>query len=281
MSDESCVVRNTEPTAEQWGAYQAAWGWFNDRLFGGGLAPCILNFSRRSSRTLGFFAPDRWAKDVASVPEISLNPDHLARPLADAMSTLAHEMVHQWQYQFGTPSRGGYHNKEWGRKMKEIGLHPSHTGEPGGRETGQQMTHYVVAGGPFEAAFEAMPEAFGIPWTSGAVGPKPAPKKSVSKVKFHCPGCGANAWGKPGLLLKCQPCDLEMVGGATVGVPVPVFLQSLPAAPLKSPAGLAVRVRCHPDDVPPGTPAVRGQGRGPSGSGLADAGQARDDRRRR
>ena len=79
MSDELCGVRNTKPTTEQWGAYQRAWGWFNDRLFGGELDPCILNFSRKSTRTLGFFAPDRWAKDEASVPEISLNPDHLDR----------------------------------------------------------------------------------------------------------------------------------------------------------------------------------------------------------
>ena len=80
-----CVVRNNKPTTEQWGAYQHAWGWFNERLFDGELDPCILNFSRKSNRTMGFFAPNRWAKGEASVPEISLNPDHLLRPLADTM----------------------------------------------------------------------------------------------------------------------------------------------------------------------------------------------------
>ena len=165
------------------------------------------------------FAPDRWAKDEASLPEISLNPDQLNRPLAGVMSTLAHEMAHQWQHQCGTPSRTGYHNKEWGRKMKQIGLHPSHTGQPGGRETGQQVTHYAVAGGPFEKAFAAMPEQYGIPWTSGAAA-KPAAKKPESKVRFTCPGCRANAWGKPGLLIKCQPCDLDMACGAKAEPPL-------------------------------------------------------------
>jgi hypothetical protein len=32
--------------------------------------------------------------------------------------------------------------------MKEIGLHPSATGEPGGKETGKHMSHYIVSGGP-------------------------------------------------------------------------------------------------------------------------------------
>jgi len=199
------------PTAEQWDAYQAAWSWFNDRLFDGELEPCILNFSRRSRRTNGFFAAERWAKEEQTVPEISLNPDQLDRPLVQVMSTLVHEMVHQWQAQYGTPSRNGYHNKEWGGKMKAIGLHPSHSGMPGGRETGQQVTHYVIEGGSFEKTFHEMPEEYGIPWTSGAPHAKDHAKKVESKVKFTCPECCANAWGKPGLLIKCKPCDLEMI----------------------------------------------------------------------
>lgn len=204
------MVRNKIPTVEQWDAYQQAWSWFNDKLFEGNLAPCILNFSRRTKRTNGFFAPQKWAKDEQVVPEISLNPDQLKRPLAEVMSTLAHEMTHQWQFQSGNPSRGGYHNTEWGQKMKEIGLYPSNTGQPGGKETGQQMTHYVIEGGLFETAFQTMPEEYSIPWTSGIEQVNPAPKKLESKVKFTCLSCGVNAWGKPGLLIKCKPCDMEM-----------------------------------------------------------------------
>ena len=57
--------------------------------------------------------------------EIALNPAHFAsRPTAGTLSTLAHEMAHLWQHHFGTPSRTGYHNKEWAAKMREIGLIP-------------------------------------------------------------------------------------------------------------------------------------------------------------
>ena len=37
--------------------------------------------------------------------------------------------------------------------MKEIGLQPSTTGEPGGKETGQSVTHYILPGGPYATAY--------------------------------------------------------------------------------------------------------------------------------
>jgi hypothetical protein len=35
-------------------------------------------------------------------------------------------------------------------------------------------------------------------------------KVRVSKLKYTCPTCAANAWGKPGLLLRCGECDAAM-----------------------------------------------------------------------
>jgi hypothetical protein len=35
-------------------------------------------------------------------------------------------------------------------------------------------------------------------------------EKAASKTKFTCPGCGANAWGKPDLNLVCGDCDERM-----------------------------------------------------------------------
>ena len=81
---------------------------------------------------------------------LSFNPDSFeSRTAEDVLSTLAHEMAHAWQHHFGTPSRAGYHNVQWGGKMEEIGLMPSNTGKEGGGRTGQQMTHYIVDDGPF------------------------------------------------------------------------------------------------------------------------------------
>ena len=47
-------------------------------------------------------------------------------------------MTHLEQHHFGQPSRNGYHNKQWAELMKSVGLFPSDTAQPGGKETGQR-----------------------------------------------------------------------------------------------------------------------------------------------
>jgi hypothetical protein len=82
-----------------------------------------------------------------------LNPDHFkGRSITDTLSTLVHEMAHVWQHAHGKPTRNGYHNKEWAAKMDSLGLNPSSTGAPGGKRTGQSVSHYIAAGGPFAVA---------------------------------------------------------------------------------------------------------------------------------
>lgn len=209
------TTKNKKPTTAQFAAFQAMYDYFNRVLFAGSLCSVILNFSR-AAHSLGFFAPDRWAetKDKSTVHEISLNPAHLAtRPAREVAATLAHEMAHCWQQEHGTPSAGGYHNKEWAAKMDEIGLVPSATGAPGGAKVGFRMTHYIADGGPFALAFDAMPAEHLLPWSSWE--PEKARRKSApapkSKVKYTCPDCGANAWGKPELHLVCGDDGEQML----------------------------------------------------------------------
>jgi predicted SprT family Zn-dependent metalloprotease len=74
-----------------------------------------------------------------------MNPDSFTERTDEAiMSTLAHEMAHVWQQSHRTPPRRSYHDRQWAAKMKEIGLQPSTTGERGGKETGQSVTHYIL-----------------------------------------------------------------------------------------------------------------------------------------
>ena len=202
------------PTGEQFAAYQALAQYFNERLFAGTLPPVLLNFSRKGRRTRGFFAPNRWEKGPALTHEISLNPQLLKeRSPLEAAATLVHELCHLWQFVFGHPSRTGYHNQEWADKMEAIGLMPSDTGEVGGKRTGQQMTHYVISGGPFEQAFGAMSQEYLLPWISGESVARSQPRRS-SKVKYTCRGCRTNVWGKPGLSLLCPLCDRPFVAAS-------------------------------------------------------------------
>jgi hypothetical protein len=208
------------PTLEQFTAYQAMAEYFNQQLFGGTLPPIFLNLSRKGRHTLGFFAPHRWEKGDAVTHEISLNPQFLKERLpVEIAATLVHELCHLWQEQFGTPSGTSYHNREWAAKMEAVGLMPSDTGRPGGKRTGQRMSHYILPGGPFAPVFQAMPREYALPWTCSEPARKRAPagRRPPSKVKYTCPGCGANAWGKPDLRLRCGGCDCSLEAVAITG----------------------------------------------------------------
>lgn len=197
----------TDPTRDQFGAYALAFDYFNEALFNGELPRCILNFSR-GAQFNGFFAPLRWARTDGRTHEISLNPDVLHRPAKATMATLVHEMVHLWQQEHGKPSRTGYHNREWADRMEMVGLMPSDSGLPEGKRTGQRVTHYVIDGGPFDVAFQAMPPDCLLPWMSGAAADeKKKPATRPSKVKYTCPGCASNVWGRLGLLITCGACQ--------------------------------------------------------------------------
>jgi hypothetical protein len=202
------------PTHEQFAAYQAMAQYFNAQLFGAALPPVFLNFSRKGHRTRGFFAPNRWEKAGATTHEISLNPQLLKeRSPLETASTLVHELCHLWQCVFGRPSRPGYHNREWAEKMEAIGLMPSDTGTVGGKRTGQQVTHYVIPGGPFEQAFAAMPPEYLLPWRSGEPVARARPRRP-SKVRYTCPGCRTKVWGKPDLALLCPTCDRSFMAAS-------------------------------------------------------------------
>jgi hypothetical protein len=118
-------------------------------------------------------------------------------------------MCHAWQKECGEPSARGYHNKEWAATMKSIGLQPSSTGAPGGKETGQQITHYIIPGGDFQLAFQKLEQTgWKLNLQSAHV---PGSQKGPSlKTKFSCPKCAQNAWGKPDLQVTCTPCGLSM-----------------------------------------------------------------------
>ena len=222
------------PTEAQFTALNEAYKYFNKALFDNILPGCFLNFSR-NKRSHGFFAPERWKRvgeKKHSTHEISLTPTTLYRTPIEIFSTLVHEQVHLWQWEFGNPSRQGYHNKEWADKMEEVGLMPSHNGRLGGKRVGQNMTHYIIETGRYQAAFEAMPKDFILPFTSldaaimkslltgepgpGAEGSSTSAKKKKlvqkgrTKTKYSCSGCKANVWGKPNLNLRCNDCGENM-----------------------------------------------------------------------
>jgi hypothetical protein len=118
-------------------------------------------------------------------------------------------------------SRGSYHDRQWAAKMKEIGLQPTDTGAPGGKETGQSVTHCILAGGAYAKAYAKLrTRGFQLRWQSLSAGPQ-AKAKRASKTKFTCPDCGQNAWAKPDALLICGLCYDEGEGDMCVMLAAP------------------------------------------------------------
>lgn len=200
-----------KPTAQSYGSLQEAYEWFNAELFGGQLPECLITFQRHKG-AYGYFAGKRFKGDGAEVDEIALNPQHFERGAEKVLSTLVHEMVHLWQAHFGKEPRRCYHDRQWAAKMEEVGLVPSHTGEPGGKKTGQRMTHYIAPGGPYQRAVKELlgrrpAVLFQDQWGASS---QSAAKKNESKTKFSCPSCELNAWAKPSASLVCGQCGCEL-----------------------------------------------------------------------
>jgi hypothetical protein len=193
-------------TLKEYQGFQRAYDFFNRELFADTL-PQVLVTLQRHANTRGYFSPERFKGriDRQTVHELALNPDNFTgRTDEMILSTLTHEMVHVWQETYGEPSRRGYHNRQWAGKMREVGLQPTSTGDSGGMETGQSITHYIIPEGLYAKAYAKLAASgYQLHWQSlPAVG---SAKKS-SKNKFTCPECGQNAWAKPGARLICGEC---------------------------------------------------------------------------
>jgi predicted SprT family Zn-dependent metalloprotease len=214
---QKAAAMTNAPTRKTYASLDAAYDHFNRALFGGTLPPCLITMQRHKG-AYGYFSGERFAsiddpRDITD--EIALNPAHFAtRTPVKILSTLAHEMVHLWQHHHGKPSRSGYHNKEWAAKMRLCGLIPTDTGAPGGKDTGQKVTHIVEEGGRFDKACAAFLARQGTILYHDRAGEgeaaKTRRKKAASKTRYTCPECSLNAWAKPDANLWCGDCQEPM-----------------------------------------------------------------------
>lgn len=200
-----------------------AYAFFNSTLFGG-ILPGALITLHDHPKARGYFRRQAFAHrtdTAASTDEICLCPGtHAGRTDHDILSTLVHEMVHLWQFHHGEPPRRCYHDREWAAKMEQVGLMPSDTGLPGGKRTGQHMTHFIIEGGAFDLACrDLLATGWQLQWEQparqtpapgGSKGATGGESPKATRRKFTCANCKLTAQAKPTARLVCGECQVEM-----------------------------------------------------------------------
>jgi hypothetical protein len=241
------------PTISFYSELQSAFDQFNSSLFEGKLPPCLITL-RSSSHAYGYHHSKRFVSPQGEfLDELGMHPGFFTlRPIEEVLSTLVHEMVHHWQEHFGSPTQSNAHNREWGQKMKDVGLIPSNTALPGGKSTGRTMSHYIEPNGKFiNACRDVVNSGFKIEWLDRhvprpptaiddrqeklrdagvaidvSVAPvkvlpampdgassivPPAPKKEVTRVRYHCQDCDVKAWAAPETAIVCGTCHKSLL----------------------------------------------------------------------
>lgn len=204
---------NDSPTRETYAAFEEAYNHFNATLFEGRLPPSLATYPT-SSRYFGYFAPNRFisSSEGKITPEIAISALYANRSAQDVLSTLVHEMTHLQHELVGQPGKRGYHNLEFARLMKAVGLICSSTGEPGGKPTGVGMSHYIEEGGPFDrTCAELLARGWRLPYVHRPV-QLSSQKKLASKTRYTC-ACARpnNVWGKPNLQIGCYECGQQFL----------------------------------------------------------------------
>ena len=93
---------------------------YNALLFGGRLSRIAIRISGRMRNRLGQYSAPCASGRAA---EITISRRHIRRHgWEEALHTLLHEMVHQWQAENGMPID---HGREFRRKAREVGVEPT------------------------------------------------------------------------------------------------------------------------------------------------------------
>ena len=255
MDSNTPALDLSTPTTWQYGQFDVAYRWFNDNLFDLALPTCLITMTRKA-RTLGYFSGNRWAvlesqatddnpwatSESSGTDEIAMHPEHFAdRSAEEVLSTLVHEMVHCWQAHYGKPPRRGYHSREWADRMEEVGLVPSHTGQPDGKKVGQRMTHYIVDGPFRSAAQDIIGGGWAVPYFDLGLSKKPSVRQ---QIQVHLPDLPEQRLGQthglPGVRglrdpdgsgLTCSLAALQRVVATIEPGQFPLYLQRLARTP--------------------------------------------------
>lgn len=205
MTKATKIIKSINHTTRAYAGLNEAYQHFNKALFKGELPSCIITLQRKS-KAYGYYHAGIFKDGEIRTDEIAMNPQTFeGRKHNEILSTLAHEMCHLWQQHLGKAPKRAYHDKQWAKKMLEIGLLPYNVKDKS-KQTGPNCSHYIehekafyLACAKFLAEYD-----FAVYSDIQSLASKLKKKaKAKSKTKYTCNHCGINAWAKPHTALIC------------------------------------------------------------------------------
>ena len=189
--------KNAVANLHQWAAR------FNDQ-FRLDLQTPAIGIDRIRGRVLGTY---QHRNALGLRHEILLAADHIEQPMWNQLATLLHEMIHQWQDQFGRVGKNGYHNRQFRTMAAKFGLIEDERGRTIAIEPGH-FTQLLAKHGVDMATLPIVEEQSISPFTSRRRG-------DSTMKKWACP-CGINVRCAVHLAARCLRCggDFEEASAA-------------------------------------------------------------------
>lgn len=209
------MIMNTVEDKREYAMLQAAYDFFNAKFFDSRLPRVFFTIDWHNKKSNGYFCPhklvnkeDAEAKAKASV--IALNPDYLARDVYEVLATLVHEMCHVWEFEefIKDPYKlTSYHSKRFEKKLSECNLKAVIN-----NKSRSSCSTVIPDDGIFKGIADEYlktKEFLSIASTNAIKTEVEKKAKAKNKTKYFCTGCETNVWGKAGLNLHCNECDMD------------------------------------------------------------------------
>lgn len=202
-------------------ALEAGFDWMNDRFYDGELErPVIVLAEGEKARAMGWFTYYRpWHLKDSDVTacELMVASDYLDRGFEHVVETLAHEMVHCYNFAHEIKDcarSGSRHNKLFKQTAEEHGMHWK---KP---ETDEEKADYKKVGFARVAlnddvkdeVYEALgqlKEALVLYRDKRGNGKNVKKKSGV--IKYMCPCCGNSVRATKEVNILCSDCDERMI----------------------------------------------------------------------
>ena len=203
---------NTVEDKREYAMLQSAYDFFNAKFFDSKLPKVFFTIDWHNKKSNGYFCPHKLVnKEDAKASVIALNPDYLARDVYEVLATLVHEMCHVWEFEefIKDPYKlTSYHSKRFEKRLSECNLKAVIN-----NKSRSSCSTVIPEDGIFKGIADEYlkTKEFLSIASIKTEGDKAAEKKAKAKnkTKYVCTGCGTNVWGKAGLNLHCNECDMD------------------------------------------------------------------------